>query len=62
MYLIKLFLSSANLLLDVVVDQIGNISHQQTDVRQLQRFKLLRQSQVPLQIVLLEEVDAEGDL
>jgi hypothetical protein len=58
MYLVQLLLAAANFLLDVVVHQVGDVPHEEADVRQLQRqrLELLRQGQVALQVVLLESI------
>ena len=63
-HLIELLLSTANFLLDVVVHQIRDVPHEQAHVRQLQRqgLELLRQGQVTLQVVLLQEGDTDGNL
>ena len=63
-YLVKLFLTTANFLLNVVVHQVSNVPHQQTDIRQLQRqlLKLRGQGKIFLQVILLKKVDADADL
>jgi len=55
LYLVELFLSSANFLLDVVVHEIRDVPHEQADIRQLKRkgLELLREGQVTFQVVLL---------
>ena len=63
-YLVKLFLTTANFLLNVVVHQVGNVPHQQTDIRKLQRqlLKLCGKGKIFFQVILLEKVDADADL